>query len=80
MPASGDRTACRTLDVALAWAVLNGHLDVADYLLARGADIHTRWSSHEPASLLHELVFHANHESMQFLMDRGIDMTIRDWR
>jgi hypothetical protein len=31
----------RTLDVVLALAVLNGQLDVADYLLARGADIHT---------------------------------------
>ena len=48
--------------------------------LKHGADINTRWSSHEPASILHELVFHANYESMQFLIDRGIDMTIRDYR
>jgi hypothetical protein len=25
-------------------------------------------------------VFHANYESMQFLIDRGIDMTIKDYR
>jgi hypothetical protein len=70
----------RVLDTALAWAVLNNHLDVADFLLARGADINTTWSSHEPASILHELVFHANYQAMQFLIDRGIDMTIRDYR
>ena len=70
----------RVLDSAFAWAVINSHLDVADFLLKHGADINTRWSSHEPASILHELVFHANYESMQFLIDRGIDMTIKDYR
>jgi hypothetical protein len=70
----------RVLDTALAWSVINGHLDVAQFLLDRGADLNTTWSSHEPASILHELVFHANYESMQFLIDRGIDMTIRDYR
>ena len=42
--------------------------------------INTTWSSHEPASILHELVFHANYDAMQFLIDRGIDMTIQDYR
>lgn len=70
----------RVLDTAFAWSVINGHLDVADFLLKHGADINTTWSSHEPASILHELVFHANYKSMQFLIDRGIDMTIRDYR
>jgi hypothetical protein len=70
----------RVLDTAFAWAVMNSHLDVADFLLAHGADINTSWSSHEPASILHELVFHANYQSMQFLIDRGIDMTIQDYR
>jgi len=70
----------RVLDTALAWSVINGHLDVAQFLLDHGADINTTWSSHEPASILHELVFHANYESMQFLIDRGIDMTIKDYR
>jgi hypothetical protein len=70
----------RVLDSAFAWSVINSHLDVADFLLKHGADINTRWSSHEPASILHELVFHANYESMQFLIDRGIDMTIKDYR
>ena len=34
----------------------------------------------EPASILHELVFHGNYEAMRFLIDRGIDMTIKDYR
>jgi hypothetical protein len=68
------------LDTALAFSVVNRHFDVADFLLARGADINTNWSSHEPASLLHELVFRENYESMRFLIDRGIDMTIKDYR
>ncbi|HEX7087109.1 MAG TPA: hypothetical protein VF198_12135 [Vicinamibacterales bacterium] len=69
------------LDTALAWAVINRHFDVADFLLARGANINTDWNSHEPASILHHLVFLPDpYESMQFLIDRGIDMTIRDYR
>jgi hypothetical protein len=70
----------RVLDTAFAWSVMNSHFDVADFLLKHGADINTTWSSHEPASILHELVFHANYEAMQFLIDRGIDMTIIDHR
>ena len=70
----------QVLDTALAWAVLNNHFEIADFLLAHGADINTNWCSHEPASILHELVWHKNYEAMQFLIDRGIDMTIRDYR
>jgi hypothetical protein len=68
------------LDTALAYACLNNHFEIADFLLAHGADINTRWSSHEPASILHELVWYRNREAMQFLIDRGIDMTIHDYR
>jgi hypothetical protein len=70
----------RVLDVALAWSVINSRFDVADFLLGHGADINTRWGSHEPASILHELVWHRNYEAMQFVIDRGIDMTIKDYR
>ena len=73
-------TAQHVLDTALAWSVVNRHFEVADFLLEHGADINTKWSSHEPASILHDLVFYANYESMQFLIDRGIDMTIKDYR
>jgi ankyrin repeat protein len=69
------------LDTALAFAVINRHFDVADFLLEHGAHINTDWNSHEPASILHHLVFLPNpYESMQFLIDRGIDMHIRDYR
>jgi hypothetical protein len=77
---SGPVRQQRVLDVALAWSVINSHLDVAEFLLQHGADINTTWSSHEPASILHELVWHRNYEAMQFLIDRGIDMTIKDHR
>jgi hypothetical protein len=70
----------RTLDTALAWAVLNNHFEVADFLLEHGADINTNWCSHEPASILHELVWYKNYEAIQFVIDRGIDMTIHDYR
>lgn len=69
------------LDTALAWAVINRHFEVADHLLAHGADINTRWNSHEPASILHHLVFLPDAgPSMQYLLDRGIDLTLRDYR
>ncbi len=76
----GAPTAQQVLDTALALSVINGHFDVADFLLQHGADINTTWSSHEPASILHELVFQANYESMRFLINHGIDMTIKDYR
>ncbi|HEY1963466.1 MAG TPA: ankyrin repeat domain-containing protein [Acidobacteriaceae bacterium] len=70
----------RILDTAFAWSVINRHFDVADFLLEHGADINTTWNSHEPASILHHLVFYGSYESMRFLIDRGIDMTIKDYR
>jgi Ankyrin repeats (many copies) len=73
-------SAQQVLDTALAYSVINRHFDVADFLLEHGADINTRWNSHEPASILHHLVFYGNYESMRFLIDRGIDMTIKDYR
>ncbi len=77
----GERpNAQRVLDTALAWAVMNNQFEVADFLLTRGADINTNWCSHEPATILHELVGHKNYEAMQFLIDRGIDMTVHDYR
>jgi hypothetical protein len=77
----GEPSVQQVLDTALAWAVINNHFEIADFLLGHGADINTNWGSHEPASILHDLVyFHKNYEAMQFLIDRGIDMTIVDYR
>jgi hypothetical protein len=68
------------LDVALAWACVNRQFEIADFLLEHGANINTDWSTHEPASILHECAIHANYEAARFLIDRGIDMTIHDYR
>jgi hypothetical protein len=77
----GEPSVQQVLDTALAWAVLNGHFEIADFLLEHGADINTNWSSHEPASILHELAgLHKHYEAMQFLIDRGIDLTMVDYR
>jgi hypothetical protein len=71
----------QVLDTALAFAVINHHFDVADFLLAHGANVSTNWNSHEPASILHHLVFLPDpYERMQFLIDRGIDLSIKDYR
>ena len=71
----------QVLDAALALAVINRHFAVADFLIAHGANVSTNWNSHEPASILHHLVFLPDpYERMQFLIDRGIDLTIRDYR
>ena len=72
-------TAQQVLDTALAFSVINRHFDVADFLLEHGADINTAWNSHEPASILHHLVFYGSYESMQFLIDRASAMTIKGY-
>jgi hypothetical protein len=68
------------LDVALAWACMNRHVEIASFLLERGANINTNWSTHEPASILHECAIRGNYEAARFLIDHGIDMTVRDYR
>jgi ankyrin repeat protein len=68
------------LDVSLAWACMNGHFEIASFLLEHGANINTDWSTHEPASILHECAIQGNYEAAQFVIDHGIDMTIRDYR
>src|SRR5581483_5817963 len=70
----------QVLDAALAWACMNRQFEIADFLLKHGGNINTDWSTHEPASILHECAVHANYEAAQFLIDRGIDMTIQDYR
>jgi ankyrin repeat protein len=76
----GPPNAQQVLDAALAWAVMNRHFEIATFLLERGVDIDTTWCTHEPASILHELVFQGDSEQMQFVIDHGIDMTICDHR
>jgi len=70
----------QVLDVALAWACVNRQFEIATFLLERGANINTDWSTHEPAGILHECAVRGNYEAAQFAIDHGIDMTIRDYR
>ena len=70
----------QVLDVALAWAVMSKHFQIAEFLLAHGADVNTDWATHEPASILHECALHGNFEGARFLIAHGIDLTIEDHR
>jgi hypothetical protein len=76
----GAPTVQQVLDVALAWAVLNKHFHVAEFLLTHGADVNTDWSTHEPASILHECAVHGDFAGARFLIAHGIDLTLRDHR
>ena len=76
----GPATTQQVLDIALAWAVLNHHFEVATFLLERGADIDTNWATHEPASILHEAAIQGNEDAVRFLIEHGADLTITDYR
>jgi ankyrin repeat protein len=76
----GAPTVQQVLDVALAWAVLSKHFEVAEFLLAHGADVNTDWSTHEPAGILHECAMHGRYDCAQFLIEHGVDFALRDHR
>lgn len=76
----GPVTTQQVLDVALAWAVLNRHFEIASFLLERGANINTNWATHEPASILHEAAIQGNEDAVRFLIDHGADLTMKDYR
>ena len=76
----GPVTTQQVLDIALAWAVLNRHFEIASFLLERGANINTNWATHEPASILHEAAIQGNEDAVRFLIDHGADLTIKDYR
>ena len=68
------------LDYALAWACVNGRLDVAGYLVERGADVNAPWSTHEPASVLHHCAWRDLQDAARFLLRHGADLSRRDHR
>ena len=76
----GPVTTQQVMDIALAWAVLNRHFEIASFLLERGANINTNWATHEPASILHEAAIQGNEDAVRFLIDHGADLTIEDYR
>jgi hypothetical protein len=77
---SDDPPAQKVLDTAFAWACLNHRWEVAEFLLSHGANINTTWNTHEAASVLHLAAIEGDYEFARFLIDRGIDMTIQDYR
>lgn len=76
----GPPTTQQVLDIALAWATLNRHFEIATFLLERGANINTNWATHEPASILHEAAIQGNEDAVRFLIDHGADLTMMDYR
>lgn len=76
----GPPSTQQVLDIALAWAVLNKHFEIATFLLERGANIKTDWATHEPASILHEAAIQGNEDAVRFLIDHGADLTMTDYR
>src|SRR5262249_683745 len=76
----GPATTQQVLDIALAWAVLNRHFEIASFLMERGADINTNWGTHEPASILHEAAIQGNEDAAKFLIEHGADLTMKDYR
>ena len=76
----GPPSSQQVLDVALAWAVLNKHFEIATFLLERGANIDTDWATHEPASILHEAAIQGNEDAVRFLIDHGADLAMTDYR
>ena len=68
------------VDRALAWSVQNGEYETADFLLDHGADIDTRWGTHEPAGILHECAAAGRMEQVRYLVRRGIDVGRTDDR
>jgi hypothetical protein len=76
----GPPTVQQVLDIALAWAVLNQHFEIATFLLERGANVNTDWATHEPASMLHEAAIQGNEAAVKFLIDHGADLTKTDYR
>ena len=76
----GVPPAQQVLDTAFAWACLNHRFEIAAFLLEHGANINATWNTHEPASILHLAAMNGDYDLAKFLIDRGIDMTIRDYR
>ena len=76
----GPPTTQQVLDIALAWAVLNQHFEIATFLLERGANINIDWGTHEPASILHEAAIQGNEGAVRFLIEHGADLAKTDYR
>jgi len=61
---------------ALYIAARNGHVEVAEFLLEKGADINCRGFFGAPG--LHWAAINGHKEMVEFLIDRGADLRLRD--
>jgi ankyrin repeat protein len=61
---------------ALYIAARNGHVDVATFLLEKGADINCRGFFGAPG--LHWAAIHGHKAIVEFLIGHGADLTLRD--
>jgi ankyrin repeat protein len=57
-------------------AARNGHIEVAEFLLGKGADINCKGFFGAPG--LHWAAINGHKEMVEFLIDRGADLQIRD--
>ncbi len=65
-----------------AYAALNGHLKIADFLLQKGANMHPLLESGERSSVLNNILLYQDEsenslKSVKFLLDAGIDCTVK---
>ena len=60
---------------ALHWAVVKGHVDIAEYLLARGADFNAPVNNGQTPVML--AGFHNKTELVQLLINKGADLYAR---
>ncbi len=65
-----------TLQQALVFACMGGHLDVAKLLVAHGVNVNGRPRGGIPA--IHEAAYQGHLEIIEYLLDQGADPTIRD--
>jgi ankyrin repeat protein len=76
-----ERNNSNILSQALCWACIHHRLDVADFLLARGAKINALVPGLDSgATIMHQIVIQGGRglATLRFLLDRGADPAIRD--
>jgi len=64
------------LGEAFQLACRNGHVEVADYLLGRGAEVDAK--GYFGGTGLHWAAINGHRQTVEFLLDRGADLTLKD--
>ena len=61
-------------------AAAAGHREVAELLIAKGADINAKTTNEDVTTPLHSAAFAGHKEMVELLIARGADANIRDYR